>query len=76
MIKLLICLLLSSPAFAQHDMQQMDHMHQDASKNIFVSQMDTMMMNMDTVKQTNVAETDFSKLMIPHHQAAVEMAGV
>ena len=74
MIKVLICFLLSTPAFAQHNMQQMDHMHHDASKNIFVSQMDTMMMNMDTVKQTNVAETDFLKLMIPHHQGAVEMA--
>ena len=74
MIKLLICLLLSTPAFAQHNMHQMDHMHHEASKNIFVLQMDTMMMNMDTVKQTNVAETDFLKLMIPHHQGAVEMA--
>ncbi len=74
MIKLLICLLLSTPAFAQHDMHQTEHMHHDASKNIFLSQMDTMMMNMDTVKQTNVAETDFLKLMIPHHQGAVEMA--
>ncbi len=74
MIKLLVCLLLSTPSFAQHDMRQTEHMHHDASKNIFVSQMDTMMMNMDTVKQTNMAETDFLNLMIPHHQGAVEMA--
>lgn len=67
MIKLLICLLLSTAAFAQQDMHQMDAMHHEASKNIFLLQMDTMMMNMDTVKQTNVAETDFLKLMIPHH---------
>jgi uncharacterized protein (DUF305 family) len=74
MIKILICVLLSTAAFAQHDMHQMDAMHHDISKNIFLLQMDTMMINMDTVKQTNVAETDFLKLMIPHHQGAVEMA--
>ena len=74
MKKLFICLLLSTPVFAQHDMHQMNHMHHDASKNIFISQMDAMMMNMDTVKQTNVAEPDFLNLMIPHHQGAVEMA--
>jgi uncharacterized protein (DUF305 family) len=75
MMKLLICLLLSTPAFAQHQMHNMNMKHeQRTSKNIFVLQMDTMMMNMDTVKQTNVAETDFLKLMIPHHQGAVEMA--
>ena len=77
MIKLFICLLLSTSAFAQHDMHGMHDMHgiyHEKTKNIFISQMDTMMMNMDTVKQTNVAETDFLKLMIPHHQGAVEMA--
>ena len=76
MIRLLICLLVAAPAFAsaQHDMHQMHHMHHHASKNTFILQMDTMMRNMDTVKQTNVAETDFLKLMIPHHQGAIEMA--
>ena len=76
MIKILLCLLVAAPAFsfAQHDMHQIHHMHHHASKNIFILQMDTMMSNMDTVKQTNVAETDFLKLMIPHHQGALEMA--
>ena len=70
----MICLLLFTPAFAQHDMHQMDHMQHDAAKNIFISKMDTMMMNMDMVKKTNVAETAFLKIIIPHHQGAVEMA--
>ena len=74
MIKFLICLLLSIPAFAQHNMHNMHGMHHQQSKNIFILQMDTMMMNMDLVKHTNVAETDFLNLMIPHHQGAVQMA--
>lgn len=75
MIKIFLCLLIAAPAFAQHQMHDMNmHHKQHASKNIFVAQMDTMMMYMDTVKQTKKTATDFLQLMIPHHQGAVEMA--
>lgn len=76
MIKIFLCLLIAAPAFAQHQMHDMKNMHheQHTSKNIFIAQMDTMMMNMDTVKQTKKTDVDFLQLMIPHHQGALEMA--
>ena len=76
MIKIFLCLLFAAPAFAQHQMHDMKNMHheQHTSKNIFIEQMDTMMMYMDTVKQTNKTDVDFLKLMMPHHKGAVEMA--
>jgi uncharacterized protein (DUF305 family) len=76
MTKLFLCLLIATPVLAQHEMHEMKNIHHEehTSKNIFVAQMDTMMMNMDTVRQTKKTNVDFLQLMIPHHQGAVEMA--
>ena len=50
--------------------QQMD----SASGNIFLLMMNTMMIKMDAVPVTSIPDIDFMSQMIPHHQAAIEMA--
>lgn len=51
----------------------MEHNH-SASVNPFLKIMDEMMVQMDAVHLTGSVEHDFLVMMIPHHQAAVEMA--
>lgn len=51
----------------------MGHNH-SASVNPFLKMMDVMMVQMDSVPITGSIEHDFLAQMIPHHQAAVEMA--
>lgn len=46
----------------------------DAGKHIFLSMMDTMMVNMDAPKASGKVETDFYQQMLPHHQGAIDMA--
>lgn len=60
----------------QHHMPAMNMQSKDqpSTKNIFLAQMDTLMMHMDTVQQTKNVEVDFLQMMIPHHQGAVQMA--
>lgn len=54
-----------------HSMTEHNH---PASVNPFLRMMDTMMVVMDAVPLTGSIERDFLTQMIPHHQAAVEMA--
>lgn len=48
--------------------------HHPVSVNPFLLMMDTMMVVMDAVPLTGSVERDFLAQMIPHHQAAIEMA--
>ncbi len=51
----------------------MNHNHSEQS-NPFLKMMDIMMVQMNAVSLTGSVEHDFLTQMIPHHQAAVEMA--
>jgi len=67
------CLLLSGAAFAQHS--STDH---GAMGGMDKALMDSMTrMNNDMPRDTaGSVDADFVKMMIPHHQAAVDMAEV
>lgn len=72
-----ILLFLPIASFAQHHGHQSDMNRQQQAalkKNIFLSQMDTMMRDMELVKLTNNPDVDFLSLMIPHHSGAILMA--
>lgn len=60
---------------AQMNMSGMHHNVKNASKNIFLLMMDTMMVKMENIPIAATPESDFIYQMIPHHEGAIAMAG-
>ena len=73
---LAILTLIAAPAFAFADDAKMD-MSKDggAADKAFMESMQTMTMNLE-MKPTGNADRDFVRMMLPHHQGAVDMAKV
>jgi uncharacterized protein (DUF305 family) len=46
----------------------------DANWSELIASMDKMHMAMEAVKRSGNADVDFVRLMVPHHQAAIDMA--
>ena len=57
---------------ATHSSDGQSHMNGDWSE--LIASMDKMHMAMGAVKQTGNNDVDFVRLMLPHHQAAIDMA--
>ena len=72
MIRLLLLLFVTIPGAAQHLIMH-NNMTQ-ASKNIYLTIMDSMMMKMKLAPEPLSPNADFMQEMIPHHQGAIEMA--
>ena len=73
LLKGLLCFLVIfvQRVYAQMNMSQ----HVDpGTKNIYLTIMDTMMKNMESIPQLTNFETDFIAEMIPHHMGAVSMS--
>ena len=64
--------LLATPVLAQMDMK-MDPADNPADK-AFLGAMHDMMMGMHQSMPTGDTDVDFVRMMLPHHQAAVDMA--
>ena len=68
--------LLAAPALAFADDMKMDTGKDGgAADKAFMDSMQTMTMNMD-MKPTGHPDQDFVRMMLPHHQGAVDMAKI
>ena len=63
----------ATPVAAQMMQRQMDEVDNPADK-AFIGAMRDMMMGMHQHMPTGDTDKDFVRMMLPHHQAAVEMA--
>ena len=75
--RLAACLLLAvavvaAPAFAQMKMDPADN----PADKAFIGAMHDMMVGMHQSMPTGNTDKDFVRMMLPHHQAAVDMAKV
>lgn len=73
---LLMALILSVFTFSASQLVSQVHAHhtEDTSWSELVLSMDRMHSTMMSVNPANNSDTDFVKLMLPHHQGAVDMA--
>ena len=67
-------LIFFQSLYAQHDHHAKNGKNEMTDKNIFLSMMDTMMVQMDAVAVGNSPAAIFLQQMIPHHQGAISMA--
>lgn len=68
--------LLTSPAVAQ-SMNGMDHStHAESPMVNYMAPMKTMTEAMDGMASSGDADADFLRMMIPHHQSAIDMAQI
>lgn len=76
--QIMSALLLSGPSVLAEDMKGMSMTMKPAATladKAFATSMKTMMNNMH-VKATGKPDEDFARMMIPHHQGAIDMAKV
>lgn len=74
-----LAMVLAAPAFAQTNTEAMDHgsMPMGEMKGASKAYMDAMQKmddEMSAMKMTGKPGVDFAKMMIPHHQSAIDMA--
>jgi uncharacterized protein (DUF305 family) len=69
----LLSIIVTIAAAQDHSMH-MSHSMSPAAKNVYLSMMDTMMINMDQAPKGKTAEQEFLLQMLPHHLGAVAMA--
>ena len=70
LVALFVCSLVAS-AIAEADRV---HSSTDPDWSELIASMDKMHMAMEAVKRSGNADVDFVRLMLPHHQAAIDMA--
>jgi uncharacterized protein (DUF305 family) len=68
-----VALLAAAPACGQQMRMQMDEADNPADK-AFIGAMHDMMVGMHRSMPTGDTDVDFVRMMLPHHQAAVDMA--
>jgi uncharacterized protein (DUF305 family) len=74
-----VLILMASPAFAQEshsntDHSAMNHAAMEGASKEYMDAMARMSEAMNKMTMTGKADTDFAEMMIPHHQAAIDMA--
>lgn len=74
-----VLFLVAPPAFAQEshsnaDHSAMSHAAMEGASKEYMDAMARMSEAMSKMTMTGKADTDFAEMMIPHHQAAIDMA--
>ncbi|GGC06477.1 MULTISPECIES: DUF305 domain-containing protein [Dyadobacter] len=71
---MLVLALLTAIRPVKAQSMQMHHQHSSAGKNMLLTLMDSMMVQMSKLPKATSPESDFIQQMIPHHEGAVAMA--